>query len=266
MRKYIVAAALLLTQGVSLATDADTLVIVQKKCATATSLPNGGRAECNIISACPQTDNMQFNNSFATWLGETAKMFSMPDASSSLLLATVEQMFYLNLKKEMASVTQSSKNQMPYNVAMDVEVRKMHEKKGFITFRQDWIYYSAQGSRSEIVRERTFLKITGESPKWTDVILPKRRTQFNKAVIAALEPFFGVRDLDNLKSKLKNGDAVSYQNFPLPAEGPCFESAGLRIIYALDEIASSEVGHPSALIPYSSIMSCLTSYAKKQIK
>lgn len=265
MRKFITV-IFLLTFLSSSAAVTDTLAVIRKKSASETNLPNGRKAECNIICDCPQVDNPQFNAAFTSWLKGVANQFFEHDGDSLIMMSALEGMFYKNLKREISLASTSLKDAPVFNVALDLEVKKLYEKKSFVTFRQNWIYYSAAGIRSEITQERSFNKISGEALKWADVIAPKKLGQFKKIVVAALGPYFGVRDLENLKSKMTKGDAVTYQNFPLPSAGPCFEKAGLKLIYAKGEIASSDVGHPSALIPYSSIASCLSPSAKKLIK
>lgn len=246
----------------------DTLVILQKNSSWMNSLPGGGKMECTISASCPQSNSDGFNSAFAQWVNEGMKLLFSVDETikTDVLLSQFEQQFYKTRDAEIVSMMKGKTVLRPFNVVLDAEIRKVHEKSSYITFRQTYVHYPADGSRREIKREKTFYKSSGASLDWKDVVVAKKQSQFNKALVQAVGAYFGVRDLENLKSLMKNGSAVSYSNFPLPSEGPAFEATGIRIIYAAGEIATAELGSPSVVIPYSSISSCLTSSAKKLTK
>ena len=243
------------------ASSPDTLTIVTKSSQWSSILPNGGRLECNMNVAVPVNCAM-VENPFANWLAQAAgEVMDLREAKGEWLLTALEGVFVkegLTLK--------AAKDGKSFSMALDMDVKRVFEGEKLITFRANVVHYDADGTRKEAVKECSFLKQQSGSLNWSNIVKAKRNQKFNKAVVQALQGYFGVRDFDNLKLKLVNGNTINLDNFPLPKNGPAFESAGVRLNYNAGEICDALLGRPTALIPYSGLSGLLSPLAVKLLK
>lgn len=254
---------------VSRAAGSDTLAVVKKNSSWLTTLVGGGQMECNVNAVCPVNNEDAIGMAFNKWVMVSIKgMLPFKGGSGASLLSAVELSFLQEKQEAVTVALKFAKNGVtkPVNLSLDFEMKRVHETSKYITFCLDAVHYDARGMRNEVVKEKSFLKNSVANLTWNDVISKKKTTKFNKALVTAIQSFFGVRDFENLKQKLTNGAQYNLDNFPIPSGDPAFESSGLRVSYDAGEIAPAELGRPTAVIPYSAISSTLTPMANKLLR
>lgn len=164
---------------------------------------------------------------------------------------------------ELAKERENDSIEVRVTYSYDLTVRKAYETAKFITFEAESYAYmgGAHGLNQKLYA--TFRKEDGKILTWDDILLPKRKSQFQAAVADALLGYFGTTTFQEMKTRLLVDDDCTRTTFPLPANAPGLLAKGLCVQYVDYEIAPHAAGIPSVTIPYKQMKGFWTPMAVK---
>lgn len=154
----------------------------------------------------------------------------------------------------------------PVNYVVDMSVKRRYETSRLITYSAEAYLYGGGAHGMTYTVYVSFRKNDGRQLTWDDLVVPKMKKTFSTWVADGVMRYFGMTDFENLRGNLLIEKPYSRTSFPLPAGGPGLLADGLRVQYALYEIAPYAAGAPSVTIPYAQLQKVLTPVAKQLLK
>lgn len=240
---------------------ADTLTIATQT-STLTAPLQDGTLECNIVAQVPVNGNATLQATLNDRVNKrVAQMLeSIKGEESTLpLLNSIERAL-------IKAVPRFNAISGRHHISLDATLTRVYETSQIITFRLDLEYYGTDKQRHLTIDHITIVKQNGKALQWNDVVVKKQQGKFCKTLATVMQTYFGVKDFNNLKAQLKNGDKLTPETFPLPSDYVAVTRDGLCFAYNAGEIADPDKGMPFCTISLSSVWGCLTPNAKKLLK
>lgn len=233
------------------------------------------RAEFTFQALFPASGNLTLRQNMTEWVNEMlSTLTQVKQTDKNKTLAPDEMIDYYQknyLKQAKAEIqelikTRDSENKSPVNYVTEIKIERLFETTGLITYRANAYTYGGGAHGMSYSIYASFRKSDGKILTWDDLLLPKQRTRFSPLVADGIMQYFGMTDFTSMKSRLQIEGSYSRNRFPLPKGNPGLSADGLRVQYALYEIAPYAAGAPSAIIPYSKLRTIMTPAARKLIQ